>query len=579
VPERGGSALLTERLRPQRLGDLVGNAAALESLRRWAKGWAPGRSPPSKRAALLIGRPGVGKTTAAWALAREEGWTVVEMNASEARNRTAIEQVAGRASLTNAFSDEGEYRSARAGGRTLILLDEADCLSGRATESSAPKATSLSFREFLRGRYGTVAALAEAWGLGAKGQPSAFADWTSVPTTAGRGAWTKLTAAQRDISDWRGAGEKHDSSDRGGLGAIASLVRTTLQPVVLTVNDPDSLRRYSPIFRTNVQTVEFGPVSPSDVRRLLRQVILKEHLTVQTAAIDRILERSQGDLRAALTDLEAIAPLPPGPMQVSVLGGRDERADIEAFVAEVLSHPRLYRNREIGNRLEGVTPDDLLPYFEENLSSAAPAGPRPYAAFEVLGRSELFISRARRYRHWGLWPYANELMTGGVSVALDRPEGAMAPEVRFPEFLRKMGRARAQRALRVATLLKLGKVLHLSVRKSNESLLPMLFRVFDPSERATGVVRMRAGLARGAKLSAEEVGYLMNLEPEADEVLALLDAAEPLVARAAPEARETVMEASESPPTEPAREEPAASPTPPTGPTKRTGRQRGLTEF
>ncbi|MCI4360628.1 MAG: hypothetical protein L3J91_02910, partial [Thermoplasmata archaeon] len=82
--------------------------------------------------------------------------------------------MAGRAALTNTLGEDGVYRGSKAGGRTLILLDEADCLSGRAREEAAARPATITVREFLRGRYRSVDALAAAWGLGRPGSPPAF---------------------------------------------------------------------------------------------------------------------------------------------------------------------------------------------------------------------------------------------------------------------------------------------------------------------------------------------------------------------------------------------------------------------
>ncbi len=117
---------LAERLRPSRLDDVVGNPRARYELRAWGQEWQRGQT-PGRRAAILSGPPGVGKTTAALALAAEFGWNVVEMNASDARNEAAVEQVAGRASVSHTLGES----MAKGPRHALILLDEADCLTGR----------------------------------------------------------------------------------------------------------------------------------------------------------------------------------------------------------------------------------------------------------------------------------------------------------------------------------------------------------------------------------------------------------------------------------------------------------------
>ncbi len=107
---------LFERIRPQRLEDVLGDPRALRSASEWARTWAASVHPPRMRALLLAGLPGVGKTTLAGTLARSFGWTIVEMNASEARNPAAIDVVAGRASLSHTLGDSGKYPVPLRGG-------------------------------------------------------------------------------------------------------------------------------------------------------------------------------------------------------------------------------------------------------------------------------------------------------------------------------------------------------------------------------------------------------------------------------------------------------------------------------
>ncbi|MDX1535017.1 MAG: AAA family ATPase, partial [Thermoplasmata archaeon] len=80
-----------EKHRPRSLRDVAGNPTAVGQLEAWAKAWETGR--PRTRAVVLVGEPGIGKTSAALALAADMGWGVIEMNASEKRNKAAIQEV------------------------------------------------------------------------------------------------------------------------------------------------------------------------------------------------------------------------------------------------------------------------------------------------------------------------------------------------------------------------------------------------------------------------------------------------------------------------------------------------------
>ncbi len=520
---------LTERVRPDRLESIVGNPGAIEELRAWAGSWKPDGRPPRFRAAVLEGPPGTGKTTAAIALAHDLGWGLVEMNASDARNRSAIEQVAGRASVSRGLTGIGDSPGNFPRGRTLILLDEADCLFSRGTEAAGPAPAPPTLREFLRGRYGSVETLSAAWGLGAVGAPPAFAEWGAVPVTGGRSAAFRLPSAARDVADWGQTRFRPDYSDRGGLGAIAKLVRETRQPLVLTVNDPRTLSRYSPVFRTSVARIRFWPLRESDLRAVLRRVVVAERFALSSPALDAILRRSHGDLRAALNDLEVVAVLPAGPAQESLLGTRDVTSDFFDFTREVLDVPRVYRSVEIRNRLD-ATPDDLLPWIEENLPRATRDPHALAAGLDRLAAAELLLSRARRHRVYGLWSFASELMTGGVSLAI-ASGGSGAPErIAFPQFLGEMGRARSLRAVRLGLLSKIGRGYHLSRRKANEAFLPFLEQLFHrlpPKRPRSGASELQRTVVRELGLTPEEIAYLLGAETEDPRVLRLLEPEEP----------------------------------------------------
>ena len=131
----------TETYRPDSLDELRGNDKAREALQEWADTWDDHRE-----AVVLHGSPGVGKTSAAHALASDRGWAVVEMNASDQRTADEIERFAGRAAanatLGGSARSDGDATGATA-GRQLVVLDEADNIHGNADRGGAAAITRL----------------------------------------------------------------------------------------------------------------------------------------------------------------------------------------------------------------------------------------------------------------------------------------------------------------------------------------------------------------------------------------------------------------------------------------------------
>ncbi|USZ67698.1 replication factor C large subunit [Halorussus salilacus] len=108
----------TEKYRPSTLSEVRGNDKARDKLKQWAETWDDHGD-----AVIVHGSPGVGKTSAAHALASDLGWPTIELNASDQRTSSVVERIAGEAAKSGTLTG-GEA------GRRLIIMDEADNLHG-----------------------------------------------------------------------------------------------------------------------------------------------------------------------------------------------------------------------------------------------------------------------------------------------------------------------------------------------------------------------------------------------------------------------------------------------------------------
>jgi len=106
------------------LSSLIGNPSAISAAKAWAMGWQEGKRQPPL---LVTGSTGTGKTALAHAIAKEFGWELFEFNASDFRNEENVTTLLSHATVSSSLF----------GGTRLILIDDADSLSGTADRGGA----------------------------------------------------------------------------------------------------------------------------------------------------------------------------------------------------------------------------------------------------------------------------------------------------------------------------------------------------------------------------------------------------------------------------------------------------------
>ena len=95
---------------------MIGNEGARLAVVKWLSGWVDGSRP-----LLLIGPPGIGKTTLVHTLSQQFNYDLIELNASDNRNKIGLQN-----RIMPIFHNAGLF-----GRKMLLFLDEVDGISGR----------------------------------------------------------------------------------------------------------------------------------------------------------------------------------------------------------------------------------------------------------------------------------------------------------------------------------------------------------------------------------------------------------------------------------------------------------------
>lgn len=115
----------TAKYRPKTLKQVVGNATAIRKIMRWLKKWNAGI--PAKKAILLHGSPGTGKTVTVEAIAYDYGFHLTETNASDFRTPKRIAMAITRSIDYQTIDTVLQDREVK----RIVLFDEVDGITGR----------------------------------------------------------------------------------------------------------------------------------------------------------------------------------------------------------------------------------------------------------------------------------------------------------------------------------------------------------------------------------------------------------------------------------------------------------------
>ena len=111
----------SEKYRPQIVSDMIGNEEPRAAIMEWFVKWKKGTKP-----LLLVGPPGIGKTTIVYLMAKQFGYDMIGLNASDARSKSRINEI-----LTPVLGNVSVL------GTPMIFVDEVDGIHGRGDYGGA----------------------------------------------------------------------------------------------------------------------------------------------------------------------------------------------------------------------------------------------------------------------------------------------------------------------------------------------------------------------------------------------------------------------------------------------------------
>jgi replication factor C large subunit len=298
------------------------------------------------------------------------------------------------------------------------------------------------------------------------------------------------------------------TADKGGVKAITDIVKTAQCPIVLIANNA-----YDPRFsnlRNYCLLIEFKKPPVGEVMKHLKRICTLEGIKADENALKFIAQRSGGDVRSAVNDLQALAQGKKSLAyeDVSWLGYRDRQDTIFAILRMIIYGRTCVSAKQAVNMAD-VDIDMLFEWVYENVPAHL-TDPHDLArAMDALSIADVYRGRIRATQDWSFTRYVIDYMTAGVAMARQNTKPGGWIPFKFPARIQMLSRSKAERAMQLNIGRKIKRKCHISANRASKEILPYLKIIFKNN------MEMAAGIAKWLELDAEMVEYIAGHKEKA----------------------------------------------------------------
>ncbi|MEM3713227.1 MAG: replication factor C large subunit [Thermoproteota archaeon] len=205
------------------------------------------------------------------------------------------------------------------------------------------------------------------------------------------------------------------SEESGTINFLLELIESSRVPIVMAANDPWAPHLYK--IRDKVYMIPLHRIRPQSIVKRLRDICRAEGIRCKQEILTMVAERSEGDMRAAIEDLE-------------LLYSANEDISIEE-AEKILSYRNVEKNifevlrmAAYTSTLEGVStslssseekPEDLLEWVFENIPHLSPKQ-WLFPALRYVAEADMLIRQISKNSMWRLLPNFYHKLSGAFFI-------------------------------------------------------------------------------------------------------------------------------------------------------------------